>query len=305
MKIFTDQHDFTFSSELILLYGLIKNTPKEPLHCYNFQGVSRYGDLQSFCDNHITYVYNVEDCDVIVLPCKFKGIKDQLFQKYNTLSIQNNKPLWCFFNDDSDEVFDLPPNVCLYRTSFYGKTKLPNEYPLIAFSPDYFRGIFQKETSIGYCGHIMHGRKKYLEMLYKSNLKCDFILRRGFWAPDIDKQLARKQYFENMENNIFTFCYRGAGNFSYRFYETFMMGRIPIFVNTDCVIPFWNKIKDLNFGIICNEEDLQDNLLIDIIQSYIEKYKNDLIDIQKQNRKLWETYFSPCGFLLETVKDMD
>ena len=176
MKIFTDQHDFIFSSELILLYGLIKNTPQEPLHCYNFQGVSRYGDLQSFCDNHITYVYNVEDCDVIVLPCKFKGIKDQLFQKYNTLSIQNNKPLWCFFNDDSDQVFDLPPNICLYRTSFYGKTKLPNEYPLIAFSPDYFRGNFQKENldSIGYCGHIMHGRKHYLQTLLKSQLKCNY-----------------------------------------------------------------------------------------------------------------------------------
>ena len=54
MKIFTDQHDFTFSSELILLYGLIKNTPQEPLHCYNFQGVSRYEGLKTFCDENIT-----------------------------------------------------------------------------------------------------------------------------------------------------------------------------------------------------------------------------------------------------------
>ena len=115
-----------------------------------------------------------------------------------------------------------------------------NEYPLIAISPDYFRGIFKKEQdcSIGYCGHMMFGRKKYLQTLLNSSLKCNFVLRQGFWAPGVDKKVARQEYFENMENNIFTFCYRGAGNFSYRFYETFMMGRIPILINTDSIAIF-------------------------------------------------------------------
>ena len=151
----------------------------------------------------------------------------------------------------------------------------------------------------------MYGRKKYLEMLYKSNLKC---------ISYYDADFGRRELINNWrENNILKiwkiiylhFVIEVPEIFRIVFYETFMMGRIPIFVNTDCVIPFWDKIKDLNFGIICNEEDLQDNLLIDIIKFYIEKYKNDLIDIQKQNRKLWETYFSPCGFLLETIKDID
>lgn len=306
MKLFIDVQDFAFSSELILLYGLLQTTIQEPSHCYNFQGVSRYEGLQSFCEENITYVGTVEDCDVIVLPYKFKGVKDPVFQKYNTTSICHKKPLWCFFNDDSDKVFDLPPHVCLYRTSFYGKTKLPNEYPLIAFSPDYFRGIFQKENldSIGYCGHIMHGRKHYLQTLLKSQLKCDFVLRRGFWAPGIDKQVARQEYFQNMENNVFTFCYRGAGNFSYRLYETFMMGRIPIFVNTDCVLPFWDQWKHLNVGLFIDENEVRGNedKWVEMIRTYIESNQNSLLDIQQQNRKLWETYFSPCGFLRETLR---
>ena len=275
MKLFIDVQDFAFSSELILLYGLLQTPIQEPSHCYNFQGVSRYEGLQSFCEENITYVDTVEDCDVIVLPYKFKGVKDQVFQKYNTLSRHHNKSLWCFFNDDSDQVFDLPSHVCLYRTSFYGKTKLPNEYPLIAFSPDYFRGNFQKDhlCSIGYCGHIMHGRKHYLQTLLKSSsLKCDFVLRRGFWAPGIDKQVARQEYFQNMENNVFTFCYRGAGNFSYRLYETFMMGRIPIFINTDCVLPFWDQWKHLNVGLFIDEMEVRgkEDKWVEMIRTYIE-----------------------------------
>jgi hypothetical protein len=102
----------------------------------------------------------------------------------------------------------------------------------------------------------------------------------------------------NMENNIFTFCYRGAGNFSYRFYETLMMGRIPILINTDCVFPFWNEIKTKNIGLILDN----DINFIENIKNYYEKNKNNLIDIQINNRKIWEKYYSPIGFL-ENITD--
>ena len=59
---------------------------------------------------------------------------------------------------------------------------------------------------------LIYGNK-YLQILYNSDIKTNFIIRNGFWAPGIDKSIARKEYFDNIENNLFTFCYRGAGNF--------------------------------------------------------------------------------------------
>ena len=35
---------------------------------------------------------------------------------------------------------------------------------------------------------------------------------------------------------------RGKGNYSFRLYEIFAMGRIPLFIDTDCVLPFEDEI---------------------------------------------------------------
>ena len=102
-----------------------------------------------------------------------------------------------------------------------------------------------------------------------------------------------------MENNIFIFCMRGAGNFSYRFYETLMMGRIPIFIDTDCVLPFEESINLSDVGLFFKDADIKAgkiNLEQEILK-YIENNKNRLTDIQKQNRLLWEKVYSPTGFL--------
>ena len=190
-------------------------------------------------------------------------------------------------------------NVEIYRTSFNKSTRLLNEFALPAFSPDYFdrNWINHPLLSIGYCGHKIHGRAKYLQILEKSDIQTNFILRDGFWAPGIDKMVARKEYIENIDNNLFTFCYRGAGNFSYRLYDVMMMGRIPILITTDSVYPHEDKYNMEDIGIVIDEKDLNESLFVERIKTYYKNNENRLINIQKQNRLLWETYFSPCGFL--------
>lgn len=271
MKIFSDRNDFKFCSELVVLYGMLD---KEPIESPENEG--RFNGAKEACDKYITYVSSEDEADVIVLSHKFCG----KFPK-------TSKKVWCFYNDDCDKTFDLPDNVRLFRTSFYKSTKLPNERALPTFSPDYFKGNYSSNTSVGFCGSPSGDRLKYLKEIYDSSIKTDFILRRGFWAPGMDKMVARREYFENISNNIFTFCYRGAGNFSYRFYETMMMGRIPVLVDTDCVFPI--DIKP--YCVYC--------LPGDNLEHKIKKFilKNDLIEIQKLNRKIWEKYFSPGGFI--------
>ena len=81
----------------------------------------------------------------------------------------------------------------------------------------------------------------------KSNdIKTEFIRRSRYKGgttnkEDLSKRL-KKEFFKNMNNTDYTLCVRGTGNFSARMYETLALGRIPIFVNTDCILPFNNKI---------------------------------------------------------------
>ena len=72
-KIYTLKDKVHFSSEMIILFGLLDTLPNEPQHCYNFKNVSRYGDVVNWCKTNIEYVNDIKIADVVVLPFKFKG----------------------------------------------------------------------------------------------------------------------------------------------------------------------------------------------------------------------------------------
>jgi len=299
LKIFTIPSLFHPSSELVLLFSLLKEIPKEGIHCYNFKGESRYSGVIEWCNKNTEITTNISECSCIVLPYKFKNTDDPIFLKLDTLSKRFAKPLLCFYNDDNDSIFEISSNVHLFRTSFYNHTKLDTEISLPAFSPDYFNGVFLDSPgcSIGYCGHCLHGRFEYLnELQHSMDISYDFILRDGFWAKGIDKITARREYFTNMENNLFTFCYRGAGNFSYRFYETLMMGRIPVLVDTDCVF-LHRELLTEDVGLILNENEISSDKVGKKIREYYELNLHRLGEIQRKNRILWEKYYSIIGFL--------
>ena len=308
IKIYTFKNQVNFSSEQIILFGLLKdhNSINMEPHNYNFKHKSRYDGVIETCNKLFIYVDNIKECDIIVFPYKFKGANDNNFKILFNLSKHLNKQLYLFFNDDYDKpLLPYNKNIKIYRTSFNKSTKNKNEFSLPAFSPDYFDNNFLQnpKLSIGYCGHKLHGRNKYLNLFLNSDIKTNFILRNGFWAPGINKLEARKEYIENIDTNLFTFCYRGAGNFSYRFYDVMMMGRIPILIKTDSVYPFEDRYDLNSIGIVLEERDIKNKSLdlIKIIRNFYEVNKEKLSSIQKQNRIIWEKYYSCCGFLQNIV----
>ena len=50
-----------------------------------------------------------------------------------------------------------------------------------------------------------------------------------------------------INGNLFTLCYRGRGNFSVRFYETLMRGRIPIQINSSSIFPYEDEIDPVTY----------------------------------------------------------
>ena len=81
------------------------------------------------------------------------------------------------------------------------------------------------------------------------------------------------------------------------------MGRIPILIKTDSVYPFEDKYDLNSVGVVIEEIDIMKNNidLIKIIKDYYENNREKLYNIQKQNRQIWEKYYSCCGFLENIV----
>ena len=144
-------------------------------------------------------------------------------------------------------------------------------------------------------------RKKVLDILEKTkNIKTNFIRRNQYQGglPNNKKefQIIRNEFYQNINGTNYTVCIRGTGNFSVRFYETLALGRIPIFVNTDCLLPF-KDIIDWGKHVVFIEQNEISNINLKILEFHSHLSKDSFDNIQKSNRLLWEKYFSFPGFI--------
>lgn len=185
----------------------------------------------------------------------------------------------------------------------------------------------EKQSSIGFVGHAQSGAVKYWkewvnyfklkvkralgkifvdkQPFYPSSIKrasylnllsndkrinTNFILRQHYRAgiqTEEDKQKTTQEFYSNMFSNAYTFCSRGVGNFSVRFYETLAMGRIPILLNTDCRLPLEDTIDWKQHCLILEEKDLKRMSEI-ILEFHDSKTEDEFLKLQKSNRLLWE-----------------
>lgn len=105
----------------------------------------------------------------------------------------------------------------------------------------------------------------------------------------------RRNFINNILESDYTLCVRGIGNNSVRFFETLCCGRIPVFVDTDSVLPFDHIIDWRKLCVWVEEKD------IDKIGEAVNNFHNsiseeDFIRLQSELRQVWIDYLSPSGF---------
>lgn len=106
---------------------------------------------------------------------------------------------------------------------------------------------------------------------------------------------ARREFVRNLRESDYGLCVRGSGNFSFRFYETLCMGRIPVFVDTDCVLPLDFDIEWRDYCVWVEADDV--GRIGDRILEFHESLgEAEFEERQHACRRLWETHLSPEGF---------
>ena len=113
----------------------------------------------------------------------------------------------------------------------------------------------------------------------------------------------KKEFFDNIINSDYSLATRGKGNFSHRLYEILCCGRIPLFVNTDCVLPFENQINWKEHCIWVEYKDIKYfDKIINEFHNSIDS--NSFIRMQQSNRILWKEWLSPEGFYLKIINNI-
>ncbi len=168
--------------------------------------------------------------------------------------------------------------------------KLMYDVRLTRIDPDHILPYFLK-------------RNRVLKFLDKSTIiNTNFKIRTNFAEGTIGKiSNSRNEFLNNIISSDYTLCYRGAANYSLRFYETLCLGRIPLLIDTDCVFPFQKEIdwEDICLFIKENEVEHIPEMVLDHYNSHSE---NQFIEKQYYCREIWKKYLSKKGFLNQFYK---
>lgn len=123
-------------------------------------------------------------------------------------------------------------------------------------------------------------------------------------APEKIAHKVRQEYFQNMIDSDYILCCSGYENYSIRLYETLSCGRIPVFINTDCVLPYDFAIDWKKYCVWVDRSELS------LIGEKILDFHNNLstqefIDLQHECRQFWEKWISPEGFFSNFYRHLE
>lgn len=287
----------------------------------------RYDDWTNEGSRYFHLAENIEYYDIVVLPYEWRQGYDAAFELAQAAA-SHNKPFILFFNSDSTE--DIPiDNAIVFRTSACRSKRKPHVYGLPGWYSDlgkkYLSGkIYPKEKSdipvVGYTGYIdyktpweffkfvtryvrhpgmdqsgIHLRGECVRNLSCSRLvNTDFTIREG-GQTGTSSLKERREFVDTILNSDYSLVCRGGGNFSYRLYEVLSLGRIPLFIDTDCLLPYDHIVNWKEFCLWVDEKQVED------IAKIVADFHYGISDeqfrtMQFKARQVYDEWLCPTGY---------
>jgi hypothetical protein len=274
----------------------------------------------------------LEEAAAAVVPFDWSSaVEPELIEAANEFAARTRaagKPVLVFFVSDADEPVPVEDAIVL-RTSMYRSQRRPREFAQPAWSEDFLERYFggqlplrrRGKPVVGFCGLAPRVQRRLLRFREHAHPAADvraralqvlrdakgidanFVIRSHFLGGAIVNgrvdpavmQRVRREYVDNMSGSDYVVCARGAGNFSYRLYETLSLGRIPVFVDTDCVLPFDFELDWREYCVWVDEGEVE--RAGEIVSEFHERLSDDdFVEFQRECRRLWEERIAPEGF---------
>lgn len=147
-------------------------------------------------------------------------------------------------------------------------------------------------------------RQRAIDALRRQDaVDTNIVLREGWGGGafaadryDADRwRRTRQEFVDNVVGSDYTLCARGHGNFSYRLFETLCLGRIPVFVDTDCVLPFDFAVEWRDHCVWVDRTEIP-RIGEKVAEFHSGLSPAEFVERQQACRRLWEEYLSPEGF---------
>lgn len=198
----------------------------------------------------------------------------------------------------------LPPNTYIYCGS-NGHSPLPLIYEdtnnrLLNIPRKTFKekSILCSFVGNRTCNNLMPDVRDIMFKTFKNNKNFEMV-DSGGWTNKINNSL-QKVFLDVTMNSKFCLAPRGYGRSSFRFYEAFLLGVIPIYIWNDMNwLPFKDVIDYNKFSIVIHISEINnlENILLNIDEN---KY-NEML----KNYNEYKHYFELEGMSNQILKEID
>ncbi|MDB5244613.1 MAG: hypothetical protein JWN18_483 [Parcubacteria group bacterium] len=152
-------------------------------------------------------------------------------------------------------------------------------------------------------------RRKAIKLLRASSLVVsNFIVRSTFSANTQTMSGApeglRREFVENLLSSDYGLCIRGDGNASVRLFETLALGRIPIILDTECILPFSDLVDYKTFALIVDFRDLSD-LAKTVANFHASLSSEEFERMQQRARDVYVRYFRVDALMPHLLQEIE
>lgn len=296
-----------------------------------------YGPLADAADSELLIVQDTSSADLLLHPhdaLEHSAVARAASRAASTL----RRPTIFLSVSDCVTPSTLPWGV-LWRTSAYRSKLRAHERVATGDVPDLTAEKsaihvdmlpWQARPTIGFIGHVTSGLKSFAYLRKGWQNYHGFTLRervlRAFEAStaietrftrrgtnlgppmanidmDTDRQHKRVEYVDSVFGCDYALCIRGAGNWSFRFFEALSAGRIPVLIDTDSVLPLSDEVDWERH--VCRIPIARIIEGPQIVAEFHRKLGPEgFKGMQLANRELWRASLSPTTFYLHAFWEL-
>jgi hypothetical protein len=133
---------------------------------------------------------------------------------------------------------------------------------------------------------------------HSPRVETRFTIRPACFHGEADaatRATQRQEYLRNIVETDYTLCLRGYGNYSFRFFEAMSLGRPPLLIDTDCVLPLDFLLDYRPVTVIVPQNHLRR------AADYAARHHAALddqsqFDLQRRVRAFWAEWLAPERF---------
>jgi hypothetical protein len=256
----------------------------------------------------VVRVDNPDGADFLIFPYDITPMQcyagfESTLKFLKTLPQVIDRPECSVFYAHHDDYHPFPEPYILFKASVSRKLADSN---IIAtpFPVDDFASVLTFNphdvqymcSFVGYSGSSLLREKLLFSVAAERRLRLQLYLTQLFHGHQQQDVVSdnRVRYVESLRSSLTVLCPRGAGLNSVRFFETLSMGRIPILVGDDCMLPaaFIIPYEDFIFRIPESDAERAGALIYEwlALQSPDQLMKRCITA-----RTVWEIFFSIAG----------